>query len=541
MPLRTEVVVVGAGFAGAILARVLSRLGREVVLIERGRHPRFALGESSTPLADLALERLAARYGLPDLHELAAHGRWVESFPHLRRGLKRGFSFYAHRPGEVYTNPPGNGARLLVAASPDEATADNHWLRSDIDAHLVGQAVAAGVDYRDETALEAIDLGPGGAHLRGTSRGRRLTVDCQLVVDASGPGGFLAHRLAFPAALPLHDRLDTRLLYGHFDGVADFADVAAQAGVVLPEGPYPDDRAAVHHLLEAGWMYVLPFDPPVGSSAAGRRVSAGFVLSNRVPDAALGIPEGADPEEAWVRLLDRYPTLAAQFGGARTVHRPTWVPRLQHRLKPAAGERWLLLPHALAFSGPLFSTGIAWSLLAVERVARRFEAAGPRQPVPATGWEGYASLLEREADQIEALVEGAWRAMVDFRLFTAYSHLYFATVSWAETRQRLFREERDWPWDGFLGCDDPVLAPLPAAAAARLKDGPRMSEEARRAFEGWVSAAIAPRNVAGLADPERRNLYPADLETLVERSALLGTSRAEIRALLPRLRGLQPA
>jgi len=32
----------------------------------------------------------------------------------------------------------------------------------------------------------------------------------------------------------------------------------------------------------------------------------------------------------------------------------------------AAGDRWLLLPHAFAFVDPMFSTGIAWSLAGVE-------------------------------------------------------------------------------------------------------------------------------------------------------------------------------
>ena len=53
-----EVAIVGSGFAGSLLARILSVLGYDVVLLERGRHPRFAIGESSTPLANLSLERI---------------------------------------------------------------------------------------------------------------------------------------------------------------------------------------------------------------------------------------------------------------------------------------------------------------------------------------------------------------------------------------------------------------------------------------------------------------------------------------------------
>ena len=122
-----DVAIVGSGFAGSLLARVLAVLGYDVVLLERGTHPRFAIGESTTPLANLSLERLARRYGLEDCRALAAHGRWQARLPEVRGGLKRGFTFYRHHPGL----PLDARERLLVAASPDDAVADTHWLRAD--------------------------------------------------------------------------------------------------------------------------------------------------------------------------------------------------------------------------------------------------------------------------------------------------------------------------------------------------------------------------------------------------------------------------
>src|SRR5690349_22586340 len=86
-----EVAIVGSGFAGSLLARVLRVIGYEVVLLERGTHPRFAIGESSTPLANLSLERLGNRYALDDCYQMATHGRWLAHLPDVRRGLKRGF------------------------------------------------------------------------------------------------------------------------------------------------------------------------------------------------------------------------------------------------------------------------------------------------------------------------------------------------------------------------------------------------------------------------------------------------------------------
>src|SRR5215210_6241817 len=116
-----EVAIVGSGFAGALLARVLAVLGYDVVLLERGTHPRFAIGESSTPLANLSLERIGSRYGLSDCFNMAAHGRWLAHHPDIRRGLKRGFTYYRHHRGQRFDGSAPNAERLLVAASPDDA------------------------------------------------------------------------------------------------------------------------------------------------------------------------------------------------------------------------------------------------------------------------------------------------------------------------------------------------------------------------------------------------------------------------------------
>src|SRR6478672_491179 len=91
-----DVAIVGSGFAGSLLAMVCRRLGRSVVLIERGTHPRFAIGESSSPLANLLLEELCDRYSLDRIRPLAAWGSWRRERAEIACGLKRGFTFYAH-------------------------------------------------------------------------------------------------------------------------------------------------------------------------------------------------------------------------------------------------------------------------------------------------------------------------------------------------------------------------------------------------------------------------------------------------------------
>ncbi|HEX2693667.1 MAG TPA: FAD-dependent oxidoreductase [Gemmatimonadaceae bacterium] len=521
-----EVAIIGSGFAGSILARVLAALGYDVVLLERGTHPRFAIGESSTPLANLSLERIGLRYGLADCYHLATHGRWLAHFPQLRRGLKRGFTFYRHHPSEEFANRGLESERLLVAASPHAHLSDTHWLRADVDHHFVRAAIAAGVDYRERVELGASEVGCNGVHLYGTVNQAPFQLRANFVIDASGPGGFLAKQLSIPNAMEPTET-QSAVVFSHFYGVRLMSDVVPG----LPEGPYPDDWAAVHHVIDEGWMYSLRFDDGV--------TSAGFLLS---PRGLASLPAGASASTLWTTLLDRYPTLARAFEDAEPLMPIVFRPAIQHRMARAAGERWALMPHAFAFVDPLFSTGIAWSLRAIERLALAFEQCADRRRVPRPEvLARYESALATEAGHIDLVVAGAYEAMSHFDLFAAQAALYFGTVSFAEVSQRLVPDDQV-AWKGFLGVGDPVLQPLARESLTRLRDitkrhGEVGSASERNEFAHWLHGALAPRNVAGLGNPTRNNLYPVDFDELIERHALLGMSREALIARLPALRG----
>jgi FADH2 O2-dependent halogenase len=206
-----------------------------------------------------------------------------------------------------------------------------------------------------------------------------------------------------------------------------------------------------------------------------------------------------------------------------------------------------LLPHAFAFVDPLFSTGIAWSLRAVERLALCFEPNGAGSRLPGGDeLRRYEGLLAAEADQIDRFVAGAYEAMAHFDLFAAHAMIYFATVSFAEVRQRL-RADQSEPaaWSGFLGVGDSVLEPLPSMGLERLRritrgTGATGSAEQRDEYGAWVLEAIASRNIGGFGERSRRNLYPVDLDLLIDRHALLGMTRDQVIAGLPALRGMTP-
>jgi FADH2 O2-dependent halogenase len=102
--------------------------------------------------------------------------------------------------------------------------------------------------------------------------GQRSTIRSHFLVDASGPRGFL-HRTLGLGELPFNDLPLTQGLYTHFTNVKRWSDLALTAPGLnraawaddLP--PYPVDDAALHHIFEGGWIWVLRFNN--GLTSAG--------------------------------------------------------------------------------------------------------------------------------------------------------------------------------------------------------------------------------------------------------------------------------
>ncbi|HWY77805.1 MAG TPA: FAD-dependent oxidoreductase, partial [Verrucomicrobiae bacterium] len=215
---RFQIAVIGSGFGGSLMAMIAHRLGFSTVLIERGRHPRFAIGESSTPLANLLLEEIALEYDLPFVRPLCKWGTWQRELPQLACGIKRGFTFYHHEWGRPFGPDPDRRRQLLVGASPNEEIADTHWYRPDFDHYLVTRAQKLGVAYWDETELSSISDESGAMRLEGKRRGKPIRIRAEFVIDATGPRGCLFRAFRLPekrfAGFPR-----TQALFSHFRNV----------------------------------------------------------------------------------------------------------------------------------------------------------------------------------------------------------------------------------------------------------------------------------------------------------------------------------
>jgi tetracycline 7-halogenase / FADH2 O2-dependent halogenase len=486
-----DLAVIGSGFGGTLLALIARRLGFAAALLERGTHPRFAIGESSTPLADFKLAAIADRFGLAWLRPLAKYGTWKATYPHLACGLKRGFSFFRHEAGRPYTFGEDNANALLVAASPDDAHADTHWFRADFDAHLVGRAVEAGVPYLDRLEVRTVRHDGRGWLLEGARPDGAVEVRAGFVVDATGDGQLLGRALGLEPVPPSALRARSRALYSHFTGVARWHDLLEEThGPSATAGhPFPCDAAALHQIIDGGWMWVLRFDNGI--------TSAGFSLNPETHP----VREGETAEAEWGRLLRAYPSLARQFASAEAVRPFVRTGRLQRRLSRAAGPDWALLPHAAGFLDAWLSPGIAQTLFAVNRLGRILaeDWRGPRR-------EGrlaeYGRSVLGELAWVDEITGTCFACFDRFEVMATVSMLYFVAAIYCEERERAGQAGPD---DAFLLADDPVYRDL---AAAVCRQAAAVPAAAAAEFAAGLRRALGPYNLAGLCDPVRRNLYP---------------------------------
>ena len=504
-PADKRIAILGSGFGGSLLASIARQLGWQVLLIERGRHPRFAIGESSTPMANWLLEDLGREYALPWLAPLAKYGPWQRAYPNIACGLKRGFTFLRHDLGQPFSGRRED--QLLVAASPNDEIADTHWYRPDFDAFLVRQAISLGVEYSDETKLESVECNGDGVTIRATRHGETKAWRADCVIDASGPRGAWFDLWGQQSEMPA-GMVETQALYAHFREVPR-VDAQGTFGSGTP--PYPPDDAALHHCFEGGWIWVLRFNNGITSAGVSMRKELAQELQ---------LHEG---EAGWRRLLERFPTVKQHLGKAQRVTEWYHADRVSFLTRQVVGPRWSRLPSAVTFVDPLFSTGFTLTLLGISRLAELLKAGSvPDQEQPR--WREYEHLALQDAEAVGRLTGAAFANLGQFDRFIPLTRIYFAAALWAETSRRL---GKPFP-DGFLLFADPAFRAQAFRCFEQLGDP---------AMPAWVCddatrALIEPFDLAGLLNPNRGNWHPARAADLFANAHKIGATIEELSAML---------
>ena len=290
----------------------------------------------------------------------------------------------------------------------------------------------------------------------------------------------------------------SRVVFGHFADVGLWSDLYAAQGGKVDGHPFPCDDAALHHIIDGGWMYVLRFNNGV--------TSAGFMLDTRLHP----VDESLSADDEWHALLGMYPSVQAQFVAATIIpecERIRRTPRLQRRAMQSAGPNWALLPFSAYGLDAMHSTGNAHTLCGVERLVQILEQRLPRDARTAA-LQAYDRTLQSEIDTVDEIVHGCYSAFSRFDLLVSYAMFYFAAATVSEHARRKHRLQTA---SAFLLSGDPEFRQALRLASGQLQQvlqaGPT-SRSDEEAYGRFVAGLLQPYNIAGLCDPARQNMYP---------------------------------
>jgi FADH2 O2-dependent halogenase len=345
---KYDVIILGSGFAGAILASVLARHGGKVALVEAGTHPRFAIGESTIPQTSQMISLVARKYDVPELEDLGLGSpKGLRERVTSSCGIKRTFGFAYHELGKEHVPEQ---AHQFGNVFRDE----NHLFRQDIDAWLVQVAVRYGADLYLRTRAEGLEIDDHGVKVRTAGGG---TLEGQYLVDGTGFRSVVADHYGLreePARFAHH----SRSLFSHMLDVAPFEDVATnRLSVKWSQG-------TLHHVFDRGWVWVIPFNNH--EHATNQLVSVGLTVDPRVYPR----DESVEPEEEFRCFLrEHLPSASRQFDRARSMQPWVSTGRLQFSSTRSVGKRWSLMSHASGFLDALYSRGLINSIELVRATA----------------------------------------------------------------------------------------------------------------------------------------------------------------------------
>lgn len=451
-------VIIGAGFSGTILASLLARQGRDCLVIDRSQHPRFAIGESSTPTADFLLAYIASRWNVPELKPLACFGTWQQTYPNIQCGLKRGFSYFGHEPGKTYWDDERHSRSLLVAASATDEWSDTHWFRADVDQFLAQLASRCGAQVLEKTNISSCDWHPEQREwtIEYTQHERATTVRATMVraswlIDASGFGEASSRWCAHHAD---DDWMRTRssAVFAHVSNLKSFSEQLPDSHIEI-EQCFNADDAAQHHVTEDGWFWMLRF--------LKNRTSIGFVQGNTKDRFFAPLSNVTTNDDIFKKRIDRYPSIAALMQNAAIIDPKTpdgmptasAVARMSRCRSHASGPGWILMPVTYGFVDPLHSTGIAHALSGVCRIADTLLSSHSNLSMHDK-LSQYTENLRQEVAWFDTLVSGCYQGLPSFERFTAFASFYFV-ASIAFERQ-LATDPGYWP-NGFMNANDQLM------------------------------------------------------------------------------------
>jgi FADH2 O2-dependent halogenase len=501
---RYDVAILGSGLGGAMLAAILAKQGHSVLLLEKGTHPRFAIGEAMLPQSSMLMWILGERFGVPEIQHLS-NSLSIRQHVSASCGIKRTIGFLYHEDGQRQN--PAKSHLLVPPATP--LFSESHLYRQDVDLYMVNAAIRHGAVYREKIEVTDLEISDEEVLLR-SSQGEEF--HARFLVDGTGHRSLLADKLDLRET-PTRLRTRSRSIFTHLKGVRAYDETLREDEHLGLSARWYE--GTLHHVFDGGWFWVIPFDNH-GETGANPLCSVGLTLDIRkFPD------RGLSPEQEFREIVARFPSVAAHFEGAEAV-RP-WVStgRLQYSSTRSAGDRWFLLAHAAGFVDALYSRGLISTFETILALVDPLLQSLGDDHFTVSRFAYTESLQSALLDANDRMVNSSYQAFAHFPLWNAWVRLWLSSTLFGDLR--LFRiclkylESRDASvFDGLQ--DDPLprtskpgenlaedLLDAGEALLAAVEEGMISADEAaERIFELLHLAPLPP--VHGWGDPEQLHL-----------------------------------
>src|ERR1019366_9293213 len=300
-----DVLVVGGGPAGATIATLLAQRGRDVILAEKGHHPRFHIGESLLPANAALFDALGVREEVERL----------------------GLAKY----GVEFVSPEHDHQAMIEFVEAWDKTMPYAWQvrRSELDELLFRNAAAKGARAIEGCRVRTVRFDAEGASVDAElDDGAKRSWRARFVVDASGRDTLLANQFRCKQKNPRHH---SSALFGHFEGATRLPG-KAEGNITI-------------FWFDHGWFWFIPLTDGVTSVGA---VCWPYYLKTR-----------AKPLPEFFRdTIASCPALAARLEHATLVCEVHATGNYSYSSSVSSGERFLMLGDAYAFIDPVFSSGV---------------------------------------------------------------------------------------------------------------------------------------------------------------------------------------